>query len=275
MIRITRQGQWKDAARIASTMVGRFKTALEQAVMKEAHFLRGKMVQGIASQAPGGKAFAPLSPITLALRKAMGFGGSKALIRTGALRANITAIRVPGSAPRAFVGILRQAKGSGGGSGGGAGGVGGKGASKGPKAGGAIFKDKAGRWRDPSGRFLKKHEQPGYKGPKPASSGGGSKGGGGAAPPLINIAIIHEQGASIPITAKMRRFLWAKLRGAGVQPSGGGAKKGAGVITIPPRPFIAPVVEMYAKPADVKRRFYMHVGNAMNGDFGRMAGARM
>ncbi|RTL06447.1 hypothetical protein EKK58_05700 [Candidatus Dependentiae bacterium] len=277
MIRTRRVGQWNEASRIAFTMVDRFKKALEMAVLKEAHFLRGKMVQGISSQAPGGKAFVPLSPLTLALRKAMGFGGSKALIRTGALRAAITAIRVPGASPRAFVGILRQAKGksSGGGGGGGAKG----GASRKGSGVGNVFKDKGGRWRDSTGRFLRKGQRPGDK-PAGGSGKGGGKGGGGSAPPLVNIAIIHEQGASVPITDKMRRFLWAKLRQSGAKPpaagAGGGAKKGGlGVIVIPPRPFIAPVVETYAKPADVKRRFYLNVGNAMNGDFGRMTGVRM
>lgn len=267
MISVRRTGAWGEAARIALTMRARFINALEQAVMKEAHFIRGKIVQGIASQAPGGQAFAPLSPITLAMRKAMGFGGTKALIRTGALRGAVTAIRVPGSAPRAFVGILRQAKGKVGGGGGGGGGT-----SKKPRAS-APFKDKTGRWRDTGGRFLRKSEIAAVKSGKPGGGGGGGKG----PPPLVNIAIIHEFGASIPITDKMRRFLWAKLKSSGAKPPAGGGKSNGGsrTIVIPPRPFIAPVVAAYAKPDDVKRRFYANVANSMNGDLGRIAGARI
>ncbi len=268
MISVRRTGAWGEAARIALTMRAKFKNALEQAVMKEAHFIRGKIVHGIAAQAPGGQAFAPLSPITLAMRKAMGFGGTKALIRTGALRGAVTAIRVPGSAPRAFVGILRQAKGKvGGGSGGGGGG-----ASKKPRAS-APFQDKTGRWRDTSGRFLRKSEIAAVKRGKPGGGGSGGKG----QPPLVNIAIIHEFGAAIPMTDKMRRFLWAKLKASGVKPSAGAGKSGGGsrTIVIPPRPFIAPVVAAYAKPNDVKRRFYANVANAMDGDLGRIAGARI
>jgi hypothetical protein len=105
-------GSWADAQRIALTMQGRFQKAIERAVLKEANYLRSQMVKGIASGAPGGAAFAPLSPMTLALRAAGGFGGTKPLIRTGALRSSITVVKL--GQGRVFVGVHRSAKGPGG-----------------------------------------------------------------------------------------------------------------------------------------------------------------
>lgn len=210
---VTRYGDWEEAARIAATMQAKFKKALEQAVLKEAHYLRGQIVKGIASQAPGGSAFAPLSPMTLALRKADGFGGSKALIRTGALRGSISVLRVPGHEAKAFVGVLRKAKSKDG-------------------------KD------------------------------------------LVNIGKVHEFGATVRKTERQRRYLMAKLRNAGIRlppraGEGEGEGDGKNVFVIPPRPFIAPVIATYAKPADVKKRFYANVAAAMDGDWGRVAGGRI
>ena len=105
-------GDWAAAQRIATTMQAKFQNAVERAVMKEAQFLRGKMVQGIASGAPGGATFRALSPMTLALRAAGGFGGSKPLIRTGALRSSITVVKL--GQGRVFVGVHRSAQGPGG-----------------------------------------------------------------------------------------------------------------------------------------------------------------
>lgn len=205
-----RYGDWAEAARIANTMQAKFKRALEQAVLKEAHYIRGHIVKGIASQAPGGSAFKPLSPMTLALRKAEGFGGSKALIRTGALRGSITVLRVPGAEAKAFVGVLRKSK------------------SKDGKS-------------------------------------------------LANIGEIQEFGATVKRTERQRRFLMAKLKAAGIKlPSqGGGGGGDKSVFVIPPRPFIAPVIATYAKPADVKKRFYANVAAGMDGDWGRVAGGRI
>ena len=41
------------------------------------------------------------------------------------------------------------------------------------------------------------------------------------------------------------------------------------------QPFIRPVIKGVAKPADVKRRCYQNIADAMAGDFGRMAWARI
>lgn len=100
-------GDWAKAAKLASGLSARFQRAVAQATAQEAQQIRGNIVKGIRA----GKGFAPLSPMTLAIRKAGGFGGSKALIRTGALIGAITAVKVGGGW---FVGLLRQAKSKGG-----------------------------------------------------------------------------------------------------------------------------------------------------------------
>lgn len=197
-------GGWADASRIATTMQGRFQKALDRAVMREAQFLRGKMVQGIASGAPGGNPFRPLSPMTLALRAAGGFGGSKPLIRTGSLRSSITVVKVGGG--RVFIGVHRSAKGADGKS-------------------------------------------------------------------LANVAALMEFGGTSTHTLRQRRYLMAKLRQAGISmPSGGGGGVPiGGKIVIPARPFVQPVIAAYAKPAQVRARFYASIAADMGGDFGKGA----
>ena len=63
---------------------------------------------GLREQAPGGKQFKPLSPMTLALRKFFGFKGDKALLRNGYLRNSIAVVTVSDGA--VFCGVLRTAK---------------------------------------------------------------------------------------------------------------------------------------------------------------------
>lgn len=201
-------GDWKKAGDIVSRMGERFKKAADGAMLKEAHRLRGLIVKGITSGAPGGKPFAALSAMTLAVRKLKGFGGSKPLVVTGALRGAVTVQRV--GADAIFVGIMRSAK------------------SKTGKS-------------------------------------------------LVNIAEVHEFGSrtfTVPFTAKMRRFLFAAMKAAGLASLGGsGAGKGGGksvlTIRIPARPFIGPVVEHDAKPDDVQKRFWNNVAAGMGFDLGR------
>lgn len=194
-------GDWQKAAKIASGLEPRFQKAVAAALMAEGQYLRGEIVKGIRS----GKGFAPLSPLTLALRKAGGFGGSKPLNRTGALVGGITATRIGGGV---FVGILRQAQ----------------------------------------------------------NKGGQS---------LANVGAIHEFGASWTqaFTPKARRFLFARMRAAGIARTGGGGKGGGGKvgtisITIPARPFIGPVLQREGKPETVAKRFWQHVAKGMGGDLG-------
>ena len=104
-------GDWQKASKLAEGLAGRFQKSVAAALMAEGQYLRGQIVKGIRSGAPGGKAFAPLSPITLAVRRFRGFGGSKPLIATGSLVGSIVAVRIGGGV---FVGISRSAKSKGG-----------------------------------------------------------------------------------------------------------------------------------------------------------------
>jgi phage gpG-like protein len=99
-------GDWEKAAKIVETMGKRFSAAAEQAILREGHYLRGLVVQNFTSGGQlAGKPFAPLSPSTLAIRKFTGFGGTKILMRTGALR-NSVVVKKVGNA--VFVGVMRK-----------------------------------------------------------------------------------------------------------------------------------------------------------------------
>jgi len=78
---------------------------------------------------------------------------------------------------------------------------------------------------------------------------------------VANVAAIHEFGAGpfiVPLTPRMRRFLFAVLRKAGVAPDAGrGTGKGVVVIRIPPRPFLRPAFEAFKKGA--QQRFLRRV----------------
>lgn len=106
-------GDWKKALSITQGMSDRYRKAMRQAVLKEAHFLRGEMVKGIRSGAPGGKPFKELSALTMALRREAGFGGTKPLIRTGNLFRSLSVVEIGGTLTggRVFVGVHRSAKG--------------------------------------------------------------------------------------------------------------------------------------------------------------------
>ncbi len=106
---ILQVGAWPLARRILRTSPQRVQRALDIAVQQEAHYFRQRVVEGMREQAPGGQQFKPLAPLTLALRKLRGFGGSKALLVRGDLRNSITVQRL--GSGTAFVGVLRTAKG--------------------------------------------------------------------------------------------------------------------------------------------------------------------
>lgn len=99
-------GDWGKARLFLSKAPRQLDTAFRRALRQEAHMLRGEIVKGITNQAPGGKAFKPLSPATLAIRQAMGFRGTKALIRRADLRNGIT---VQEQREGFFVGVARNA----------------------------------------------------------------------------------------------------------------------------------------------------------------------
>lgn len=75
---------------------------------------------------------------------------------------------------------------------------------------------------------------------------------------LMDIAQLHEEGASftVEVTPAARKFLAMVMKEAGLG-SGGGGGGGAtiAVIRIPARPTFGPIMEMWGKPEDVKKRF--------------------
>ncbi len=103
-------GSWEKAKQICETMQERWKKAAEEALLKEANFLRGKVIEGMREQAPGGDSYKPLSPSTLAVRSFAGFKGTKALIRRADLRNAVIVKKLP-EFGAAFVGVLRTAVG--------------------------------------------------------------------------------------------------------------------------------------------------------------------
>lgn len=206
-------GDWKKALTTTQGMSDRFRKAVRQAMLQEAHFLRGQMVKGITSGAPGGQAFAPLSPITLALRQADGARGTKPLIRTGNLRRSFSVVEVGGAlvGGRIFVGVHRSAK-------------------------------------NRDGKSL------------------------------ANIAATQEFGKefSLEKSRKMLRRIFALLRERGIHIKGTVGRdkagrftagkfkgNGDGRIRIKARPFVRPVIDAYAKPDEIKRRFWKRLAKGM------------
>ena len=109
-IGVSRYGDWVEAKRLLSLrQQPRMRAIWHRALLQEAHAWRKELVTGVTSQAPGGKKFKKLSPLTLAKRKHSGFKGRKALLRSGTFRRNITVVD-RGSG--VFVGVLRAAKSS-------------------------------------------------------------------------------------------------------------------------------------------------------------------
>lgn len=99
-------GDWDAARRAFSNMASASKEAARKALLQEGHYLRSKMLDGLKDQAPGGQAFKPLSPLTLAARRLGGFSGTKALIRQGDLRNGITVLE---RTSLVFIGVPRTA----------------------------------------------------------------------------------------------------------------------------------------------------------------------
>jgi phage gpG-like protein len=80
---------------------------------------------------------------------------------------------------------------------------------------------------------------------------------------LVHLAELHEFGGPpviIPLTPKMRRFLFAMLRRAGKTPTGGSGR-GVIVVQVPARPFLRPAFEKYRQGAG--RRFLQRVGHEL------------
>ena len=183
----------------------------QQAVLAELQYLRKKILEGFRTEAPAGRKWAPLSPITLAVRSWAGFKGTKILTVTRDLMGSITVIPVADELG-GFVGVARSA----------------------------------------------------------ARKDGKSN---------VNLAELHEKGATFreSVTAAQRRFLFAALAAAGVDTSAPPAGKAPGTgtsieIRIPPRPFLSPIFETYAKPEDVARSVLARVCKQMKNALGTPEG---
>ncbi|NNB92480.1 hypothetical protein HJC10_00265 [Corallococcus exiguus] len=80
---------------------------------------------------------------------------------------------------------------------------------------------------------------------------------------LVDLAKLHEFGGPpviIPMTPKMRRFLFALLRKAGKEPTGGSGR-GVIVVQVPARPFLRPAFERFREGAS--RRFLERVAKEL------------
>ena len=76
---------------------------------------------------------------------------------------------------------------------------------------------------------------------------------------MVDLAKLHEFGGApviIPMTPKMRRFLFALLRQAGKEPTGGSGR-GVIVVQVPARPFLRPAFDKFREGAS--RRFLERV----------------
>jgi len=97
-------GDWAKAAAALEGGSARLARAIERAVLKEAQGLRKEIVLQLRSQ----EGFKPLSPWTIAKRKLLNRGGTKALIQRGDLIGGINVVKA--GSDMVFVGIPRSAQ---------------------------------------------------------------------------------------------------------------------------------------------------------------------
>lgn len=105
--RVSLEGAWGKANKLLTGLgSGKLKAAQDKAVLQEAHEFRKAVMDGIRSQAPGGKAFTPLAPLTIAKRKLKrGRSSSKALIDTADM---LNSIEIQRRGDAQVVGIARN-----------------------------------------------------------------------------------------------------------------------------------------------------------------------
>jgi hypothetical protein len=80
---------------------------------------------------------------------------------------------------------------------------------------------------------------------------------------MVDVAKLNEFGGPpviIPITPKMRRFLFALLRQAGKEPTGGSGR-GVIVVRVPARPFLRPAFDTFREGAS--KRFLERVAKEL------------
>lgn len=86
-------GDWDEAGKLLSASPAKLNAAVRRALRQEAQLLRKMITQGITQQAPGGKKFQKLSPLTIATRRLRvdrkGATRTKALAVRGDLRNSI------------------------------------------------------------------------------------------------------------------------------------------------------------------------------------------
>lgn len=162
-------GDW-DKRKFLIEAPGYIEPVMKKVILRQAHWLRAKMV---GKEGIGNPGLAPNSPWTIAKK-----GSSKPLVASGTLRQSIGVIPMGSGA---FVGVRRKAQ------------------SKGKKS-------------------------------------------------IVNLAMLHERGASwtVTVTPRMRRFFMAmtmRMYGEVRAPPVGRVLK----IKIPARPFISPVLDKYGK----------------------------
>lgn len=101
--RVIKTGEWERAIVIMEGMPKRLPKAIDQALEQESHRLANIMLRRI----DGAEGMAPHKPLTLAIRRAQGFTGTKILIRSGTLRGSIKVVPFGGGY---FVGVKRGAR---------------------------------------------------------------------------------------------------------------------------------------------------------------------
>ena len=103
-------GNWKGVGRILSTAGNgaAWRRAKRRAILREAHRLRGIMVQSFNKGGPPGKRWKRLSVFTQLVSRAKGLGDRRPLMNSGALRNSHSVVEV--DADTVFVGVHRTAK---------------------------------------------------------------------------------------------------------------------------------------------------------------------
>jgi hypothetical protein len=101
--------EWQRAIEYLKALQAKLPLTLQQAVLQEAHFIRGEIIKGLDSGAPAGKKFKPHSDLTKFLRVEQKHGGTKILIgKNAGLRGGVRVVMLPGGG--CFVGVHRSAK---------------------------------------------------------------------------------------------------------------------------------------------------------------------
>ena len=104
---VRKTGDWAKVRAVLQRGAAKMKGAIRGSVREEGTLLRKTVVRGLEEQALGGKALAPLSPLTLAARELAGHRGDKALV---AGRALVRSIRSIARGDVVFVGVPKGAR---------------------------------------------------------------------------------------------------------------------------------------------------------------------